>query len=159
MLEKHIPVKILLGAIILMALPYLIHYARPSPNQTSKLGRPSGDEPLDLDKLIRRVKQELAATEQEMVTNHEAPLFELKQFDLELSFVLRARSLANGKVEYVPVVVSSELEVGSERIQKITLHMNAISPVSGSSSIIRGRPLNERGAELIGESPKKREKP
>ena len=159
LLEKHVPVKLLLGVIILMALPYLVHYAIPSPDQTSKLGRPSGDEPLELNKLIRRVKQELAASEQEMVANHEAPLFELKQVDLELSFVLRARSLANGKVDYVPVVVSSEREVGSEKIQKVTLHMNAISPASGSTSTITGRPANDRGAELIGEPPKNREKP
>jgi hypothetical protein len=159
LLEKHVPVKVFLAAIVLMALPYLVRYVLPSPDRAAQLGKLSADAPLDLDILIRKVKQELAAAEQESVTNREAALFELKQFDLELSFVMRARSLGSGKVEYVPVVVTNELELGSERVQRITLHMNAVPPVSGSNSVITGHPQDDHNAELIGHTPKKGGKP
>lgn len=156
LLEKHVPVTVFLAAIVLMALPYLVRYVLPSPDRAAQLGKLSVDEPLDLDKLIRKVKEELAASEQERVTNREAALFELKQFDLEISFVMRARSVGSGKVEYVPVVVSNELELGSERVQRITLHMNAVPPVSGSNSVITGHPKDDRDAVLVGQPPPKK---
>lgn len=159
LLEKHVSVKVFLVALILLALPYLVRYIQPSPDRAAQIGKVSPDAPLDLDILIRKVKQELAAAEQERVTNREAALFELKQFDLEVSFVMRARSLGSGKVEYVPVVVSTELELGSERVQRITLHMIAAPRLSGSNPVITGHPKDDRDAEVIGQPPKKGRRP
>ncbi|MFX0137178.1 MAG: trypco2 family protein [Candidatus Hodarchaeota archaeon] len=86
-------------------------------------------EGLGIKDLVRRVKQELYEAEEEMRKNHEIPLFELKDFDLEISFMVQAQSTQKGKVEYHFVAVDNEIQTGSERIQKIKLHMIAAQPM------------------------------
>lgn len=86
-------------------------------------------EGLGIKDLVRRVKQELYEAEEEMRKNQEIPLFELKDFDLEISFMVQAQSTQKGKIEYHFVAVDNEIQTGSERIQKIKLHMIAAQPL------------------------------
>lgn len=85
-------------------------------------------EGLGIKDLVRRVKLELYEAEEEMRRNQEIPLFELKDLDLEISFMIQARSTRKGKVEYHFVAVDNEIQTGSERIQRIKLHMTAAQP-------------------------------
>lgn len=78
--------------------------------------------------LLSRVKSELYEAEKERIDKQELPLFELKDFDLEINFVVQKSSKIGGGVVLHVIEVDSEIQTGSERIQKIKLHMTAIPP-------------------------------
>ena len=99
---------------LIAALPFLVRNMVPRGSPVVDL-KGEGGEPLK--DLIRRVKRELGDAELERVNNHEAALFELKQFDLEVSFISRARAAGKGTVDYELIAVNNEVEVGSEHVQ------------------------------------------
>lgn len=111
------------AAIILLLIALMIYNHRKaiSPHATQSEG-------LGVKDLIEKVKAELIETEQNQIKSNQAALFEIKDFDLEINFVVSTRHTGTGKLEYNVVTVGGETEVSSERIQKINLHMTAIPP-------------------------------
>jgi len=126
-LETRISLKLVVAVVLILLLPQIVPYihsrfAQAPPPQA----RPP--EGLGITDLIRKVKQELAAADEQARQNREAALFQMKDFDLELSFMVQARSVTHGKVNYELVAVDSETQTGSERVQKIRLHMTTVTP-------------------------------
>jgi hypothetical protein len=132
-----------MGAIIICALlftalfyffnmhPELIT-AKPDDKDTSGLG---------IKDLIRKVKAELVDADHERIANNEDALFKLKDFEMEISYVVSKRYTAKGKFEYSLVTVEGEKETGTERVQKLHLHWDAVPEKSGSALPEEG-PLN-----------------
>ena len=114
-------IDLILGVLILILIAAMIY------NHTNQ-SQPDTDrsEGLGVTQLITMVKEELIATEQTRQTLDQAALFELKDFDLEINFVVRNSRSADGKVGPQFLTVEAGMEVSSERVQKIRLHMSAI---------------------------------
>lgn len=79
---------------------------------------------LEVKDLIRKVKEELYAAEVEMHERKELPLFELKEFEMEVNFVVRTA----GEVRAEVVGVGSNVELGTEKIQKLKLRWAPVPP-------------------------------
>jgi Trypsin-co-occurring domain 2 len=94
----------------------------------SEYGRPHG---LGVKELIEEVKSELVKTEQSRIAANQTSLFELKDFDLEIKFVVSERRTESGKIEYKVVTVGGETVLNTEKVQTIRLHMTAVAPKSG----------------------------
>ncbi|MCB0304640.1 MAG: hypothetical protein KDI38_12770 [Calditrichaeota bacterium] len=99
---------------------------------------------LGIKELIRLVKKELQDSELELERKHEAALFNIKTFDLEISFVVRVAYTQKGMLEYQFITVDSEFESGSEKIQRIQLHMEVVQPetvrIKPSATPLKYRP-------------------
>ena len=84
----------------------------------------AGDKPLKVSELIRKVKEELHKAEQEGLTKNELALFELKEFELVIHFVVTN----TGEVGAQVVGIGSKADVKTENLQKITLRWTAVPP-------------------------------
>ncbi len=142
LLRKKLSMKFVLLIAFLLLVPNIATFLRPT-----ILRLPSArenDEGLGIRELIRTVKLELQETEEQGRTNKEAALFQLKDFDLEINFIVHSHSKGKAGVDYHFVAVGAETEVGLEEIQKIKLHMIAIPPrrevVPQTSSRVSGQP-------------------
>jgi len=123
LVSTKIPAPIFFGVIIVILMPYILTYlTRGHP----ALDLPSGKKTLGIKQLVSDVKAELYQLEVERIEKKEAPLFAIKQFDLEISFVARASSQQKGVIEYQVVTAESEIQTGIEKVQKLTLHMETI---------------------------------
>jgi hypothetical protein len=80
------------------------------------------EEGLGVAELINRVKAELMLTEKD----GSAPMFKVKNFDLEINFIVKSRQKAQGGFEYKVITVGGETEASNEKVQKITLRMAAL---------------------------------
>lgn len=83
---------------------------------------------LGVKELIEEVKSELVKAEQSRMAANQVSLFELKDFDLEIRFVVNEQRTESGAIEYKVVTVGGETTISSEKIQTIKLHMAAIPP-------------------------------
>jgi hypothetical protein len=83
---------------------------------------------LQVKDLILRVREELAAAEQDRVDKNLLPTFELKDFDMEINYVVR--NSGGTKVEVLGV--GTNVDVGTERVQKLRLHWTPAPPVQRS---------------------------
>src|SRR5690242_7900355 len=86
--RKRVPLPLVVAVIFVVLLPEAFRYFK-----ASKPGAPldlSGRRPLGIQDLVREVKTELVAAEQEMREKKEISLFELESFEMELNFVVRA---------------------------------------------------------------------
>jgi hypothetical protein len=81
------------------------------------LGLADKSQPLEIKDLITRVREELAAAETDMLKRHDLALFKLKDFEMEINYVIRAGSVVKTEV----VGVGTDLSVDRERVQKLTL--------------------------------------
>lgn len=142
LLRKKLSMKFVLLIAFLLLAPNIATLLRPTiPRLPSAR---ENDEGLGIRELIRTVKLELQETEQQGRANKEAALFELKDFDLEISFIVHSHSKGTAGVEYHFVAVGAETQVGLEKVQKIKLHMTAIPPkrevVAQTSSRVSSQP-------------------
>lgn len=98
------------------------------------------EELLGVTDMVRQVKAELEAAEQERIERNEAALFLLESFDLEINFVLRNSS--SRSVGFSPqfLVVNENTNVSTEKVQKLRLHMRASPPRGSTSEAISGVP-------------------
>jgi hypothetical protein len=85
-------------------------------------------ERLGIEDLTRKVKAELQQLEFDRITKNEETLFRLKDFDLEVSFIIKASQKQKGEVKTEVVVVGAEQEHSREAVHKITLHMEMVPP-------------------------------
>ncbi len=83
---------------------------------------------VEVKDLIREVKAELVAADQEMLKNGEAALFQLKEFEMEIQFVVRR----SGDLRAEVVGVGGGAGASSESIQKLKLHWDVVPPTPGS---------------------------
>lgn len=83
---------------------------------------------LGVQDLIEKVKDELIKTEQKRIKDGRDPLFELKDFELEINFVVTNRNKESGGFDFKVVTLEGERDISSERIQKVKLRMAAIPP-------------------------------
>jgi len=140
-LRKKISIQLVAVIVLVTLMPYILRYLNPSKIESIHY---TDDGKLDIQKLITEVKSELYETEQARIKKGEASLFKLEDFDLEISFVVRANSKQGGSVTYQVVTVDSEIQTGLERVQKLKLHMKAIPPpeeqLPASSTHLSGPP-------------------
>src|SRR6266850_4746022 len=88
----------------------------------------SARQPLGIQDLVREVKTELIAAEREMREKKEISLFELESFEMELNFMVRADYNEKMGAHTELVTAESEIQTGSEKVQKLTLHWKASNP-------------------------------
>ena len=153
---KRIPATLFYVVVLVMLTPYVLKYLT---RGNTSLELPSADRTLGIKQLVADVKSELYQLETERIEKKEAPLFAIKQFDLEISFVARANSRQKGVVEYQILTADSEVQTGAEKIQKLTLHMETIGDTRIPSQLTTfGQP---DGSEQVinPPPPKKGEKP
>ncbi len=115
--------------LILLAISVYNHRKDGSPDA----GKAEG---LGVKELIEEVKSELVKSEQSRMAANQASLFELKDFDLEIKFVVNERRTESGKIEYQVVTVGGETTFSSERVQTIKLHMTAVPPKAGQGRAV-----------------------
>jgi hypothetical protein len=131
LLGQTLPIYVVLVLAIAILVPYVLPILIPW-NRNG--GAFTGDEGLGIEQLITGVKEELIKTEEARRLKADAPLFELKDFDLEISFVVRASSSHKGRASYQVLTVDSDVQTGSERVQRLRLHMTAVPQLSKSES-------------------------
>lgn len=110
-----------IGIIVLLAV-MIYNHRRAIP--TSK--KDSVD--LGVQDLIEKVKTELAKTEESRISKGQIPLLELKDFDLEINFVVTESYKGSGTFGFKVVTLGGQTDVSSEKIQKIKLHMTVAQP-------------------------------
>jgi hypothetical protein len=81
---------------------------------------------LGIDALAEKVRSELENLESWRQSNGKAALFELKDFDLEVSFVVKQSNKAKGELTAEVITVGGEAEHSKEATQKVVLHMGVI---------------------------------
>lgn len=82
--------------------------------------------PLGIDALAEKVRSELEKLETWRQSNGKAALFELKDFELEVSFVVKKSRKVKGELEAEVITVGGEAEHSKEATQKVVLHMGVI---------------------------------
>lgn len=80
------------------------------------------EQPLDVRCLIEAVTVELAAAEAAQRRQNRMALFQLKDFEMEINYVARNSGTLKAEV----VGVGTNLDGGSERVQKLLLRWDAI---------------------------------
>jgi hypothetical protein len=80
---------------------------------------------LGVDKLATQIRDELEQMEAEKA---DEPLFSLKGFDLEISFVVTRDSRDKGGFDTRVLTLGTEREISQEAVQKVTLHMEPLPP-------------------------------
>src|SRR5882724_10665115 len=122
-LNRGVSLKILLLALLFLSLvPFLIQYF------LRRAIVPPVQKGLEISNLIRQVKSELEIANDKMRQNNEAALFQVKSFDLEVTFVVQATTTSSGNTDFHFVTVDNRLETNSQRTQKMTLHMVVTPP-------------------------------
>lgn len=120
-LDQPITLKQALGAAIVMAIipssSYWFAQKLTGLDSTATLG---------IKELINQVKVELIAAEREMRERKEASLFDLKELEMEIHFVVR--SGAEAKVEVVGI--GGGFEATDEKTQKLRLTWVATPPIT-----------------------------
>jgi Trypsin-co-occurring domain 2 len=120
---------IFIGAIILILVTLMIYNHR-----RSKINYSTSENGLNIKELIERVEGELQKTEQEKIDSKQPGLFQVKTFDLEVSFVVKTRYTEAGKIAgYDFIAISAENEIASEQTHKIILHLEAAAPRTGTA--------------------------
>jgi hypothetical protein len=86
-----------------------------------------------LDSLTQVIRAEVYRADSVSTMREQFELFRLRNFDLELNFVVKETWTAEGKLEVTPVVVSANSAYERERVQKIAFHFDVSSEVTGGS--------------------------
>lgn len=118
---KRISIRsIAIGLLMMILAPYILRYL------TGKRIGPEllpAERVLGIKQLVTDVQSELRQLEKERIARKEAALFKVTNFDLEISFVVRADSREKSGIKYQIVTAESEFQRGLENVQKLTLHM------------------------------------
>jgi len=96
-----------------------------------------------LNTIINEVTEELEEGDENRRSKDRAELFQVKSFDLEVNFVVKAHRTESGKIEPQFVAVGTESQIAAERVQKITLHLSVPPPTrvkQPMDSATRGKP-------------------
>jgi len=132
--RRRIPLPVVLLLLVILLSPYLLRYLNRG-TLSPQLPDTSGSKTLGITQLVRDVKQELAQMENERIGHNETALFEVTNFDLEISFMVQASAEQQGGVQYHVVTADSRIQNGMEKIQKLTLHMKTVNDTSQTDPI------------------------
>jgi hypothetical protein len=124
LLHKKVPVSltllVLLLGILAFALPRI--FLR---SQVNEYPGNADQRELGVAELVRKIKGELVAVDQEQTSGNQLALFRLKDFELEISFVVHHTSSSKGTVQFEFLTVDNDIQVGAEKVQKLTLRWEA----------------------------------
>jgi hypothetical protein len=104
--------------------------------------------------LVEKVRSELAETEQARLDRRAPSVFQLKDFDLEVKFVIKEEMKQAGKIEYSVITVDNETSYSAEKVQTIKLHMSVMPPVKEEAGADSYDPTLANKATTIGPVPK-----
>jgi hypothetical protein len=121
---------LILGVIVLLSA--LLIYKHWFGGSTAQPVEPQ----LNIDNLISKVREELAATDLKLRQANQANMFQLDEFVLELNFVVRNGTNANAGVKTELIAVGAGEEYAKEQVQKITLKMSI--PEAHRDTLARG---------------------
>lgn len=127
--------------VIILLLGFLLYNHR-----KSGLSSNNDDTRLGVKELIEKVRGELIELDRKRIEANEAHLFELKDFELEVNFVVKESNTQKGAFDFKVVTVGGEAGFSSEQTQKIVLRMTAIKEME-----LQAEPTNEGGK--ISETP------
>ena len=150
--KASMPLYLVPTLVVVLALPYVLTLLNPL-ESSRRPGSDGGG--LGIKDLIRDVREELAESERAR-TKEEAAMFRVEEFDLEISFIVRADIKQAGKANYQVLTVDTEARTARENVQKLTLRMKAEPPTKGVASASAGPVKDSVGAELIGPVPTRR---
>ncbi|HKQ07724.1 MAG TPA: trypco2 family protein [Blastocatellia bacterium] len=137
-------------AIIFLLIVMLYNHRRSS--STAKVDSAE----LGVKDLIEKVKSELIEMEQNREREGKAALFELKDFDLEINFVVKAVNKESGQAEFKVITVGGETESDSEKAQKIKLHMTVVQPQNRKTKASKTPPQADESAMISDPLPKEK---
>ena len=123
LLKKRLPLTVVFVIVLLVLSPYIVAYLN---RRRVELEIPATKRTLGIKELVGDVKSELSQLENERIQNNEKGLFEVTDFELEISFLAQASSRQNGKIEYSVITADSDVQHAVEKIQKLTLHLKTI---------------------------------
>ena len=111
--------------IIIIALIFLLLHI----HKKSAVASTETPSEIGIQRLIERVKTELVETSKNSIENNEAPLLILKEFQLEINFVVKETVSQDGHLDFEVVTVGNKSDYGIEKTQKITIKMESIAPI------------------------------
>jgi hypothetical protein len=122
-IKKRVSATFIVALVLILLILYFPKYLG---RGAQNLETPAADKALGVKEFIANLKSELSQLEEERNQRKEAAVFEIMDFDLEISFMVRASSQQKAGVEYQIVTADSEIEHGIEKIQKLTVHLKPI---------------------------------
>ena len=125
--RKRVPLSLVVPIVLVALIPEILRHFQ-TRSTIQGIAGPEGRQVLGIKDLVQEVRAELAAVEAEMRNKNEKALFELTAFEMELNFVVKASSTVTGGVKTELVTAESEVQAGSEKVQKLTLHWKAAEP-------------------------------
>lgn len=144
--EKLTPMNLYAGVSTLAVIFLVAHpWLRRTSNDSALVEGPR------IRDLVRQVKQELSEADSIAQARHELALFELKEFDLDISFVVQSKQTAGGKAGYELLAVESNSEIATARTQRIHLHWTTVGSVATQLKPNPG--LEGSDAEVVGQRP------
>lgn len=163
LLRNELTTKILLILVLLLAAPYLLRLLdfealvgkRPVAKDLTSLGQPLG-----VKALIRAVKKELYEADRERIEKDEAALFRVENFELEINFIVSNRTKGSAELGPQFIVVNKEMDIASERVQKIKLFITVNREQERKGKIATGPfpATDSKSEDLAVPPPKKRDK-
>jgi len=124
--RASVPLRIVVPLVLAALTPETVRWIR---GHERALGGGAAEKPdLGIKTLAQQVRLELAAVEREMLEKDEKPLFDLKAFEMELNFIVKASTSESVGVKTELVTAESDIQTGSERVQKLILHWEASKP-------------------------------
>jgi hypothetical protein len=90
--------------------------------------RESEERSPDIGDIVFDIQSGLAKFAETRLKNDMPKVFLPKSMEVELSFVIKRKTTAGGKVEHIPVVVEAGMEYAKEQVQRIKLLFQALEP-------------------------------
>lgn len=86
---------------------------------------------LGVKTLIEQVRSELLSIQKNQVDGVNRNLFQLKDFDLEIKFIVNEKQNVSGKAEFEVVTIGGDNTITNEKVQTIKLHMTTFPSLEG----------------------------
>ena len=140
LLRNELTTRILLILVLLLGAPYLLRlvdFETLVGKQTAQKDLTSSEQPLGVKALIQAVKNELYETDKERIEKDEAALFTVENFELEINFIVSNRTKGSAQLGPEFIVVNKEMDVASERVQKIKLFLTVNREQERKSKVAR----------------------
>lgn len=152
-LDRPASLKVVFGVALLALAPQALALLAHAPPLTESAFADDTLHRLGVQNMVRSVKRELEALEDSTCLNNEAPLFEGRDFQLEISFTAHADAGAKGGFHYDVLTAEAERHVGSERVQKLLLKYAFVGERRDSVAPMTQRPVGDAMPLATVESP------
>lgn len=118
--------------------------------------KPQENSGLGIEQVLTQVKSELNAASAKEKDN--APMFDVKSFDLELNFIVRKGESGSADVKTEVVSIGGRTESSSETVQKIKLHMEPVVTDKRETGKPSGIPSGSKPIPLTSPPPGREDK-